>query len=132
MEIQKYVSRMNYIGKPIQLAIPFCLVLLWGAWSDRHYLRKPLILAPTIGELVKNLTLIVCVFFKDINAETVFVVENILPLFFGHWTIVVMGVFSHIMDSTTEENRTMKVAFSSIFIKLGSPIGSALSGVLLR
>lgn len=131
-EVQKYVTRLTSVGKLAQVAIPFVLVLFWGTWSDRHHLRKPLIIVPMLGEVLKNICLIVCVFFEKSNAEVAFFVENIFPLAFGNWIIIVMGVFSHIMDTTTIENRTMKVAFNNVFVTLGDPIGSALSGVLLR
>lgn len=123
---------MNSFGKLFQVAIPFVLVLFWGTWSDRHRLRKPLIIVPMLGEVIKNICLIICVFFKDSNAEVAFIVESIFPLAFGNWIVIIMGVFSHIMDTTTIENRTMKVAFNNIFVTLGDPIGSALSGILLR
>lgn len=120
------------MGKLFQIVIPFVLVIFWGLWSDRHHLRKPLIIIPLFGEVLKNICLILCVYFENSNAEMAFMVENIFPLVFGNWIVIVMGVFSHIMDTTTVENRTMKVAFNNVFVTLGDPIGSALSGVLLR
>lgn len=132
VEVQKYVTRLNSIGRLCVLAVAFAEIVLWGAWSDRHRLRKPLILLPMVGELVKTLALLLCVYFKDTNAEIVFAVENFLPLIFGHWTVVSMGLFSHIMDTTKPEDRTTKIAFCNVFVTLGDPIGTALSGILLK
>lgn len=73
-----------------------------------------------------------CVLFKDSNAEVAFLVENLFPLAFGTWTVILLGVYSHVMDTTTVENRTVKVACSSIFVTIGDPLGAALSGVLLK
>lgn len=120
------------MGKFVQIIIPFCVVIFWGLWSDRNHLRKPLIYVPLFGEVLKNICLLLCVYFEDTTAEIAFIVENIFPLIFGNWVIIIIGVFSHIMDTTTIENRTTKVAFNNIFVTLGDPIGSALSGVLLR
>lgn len=131
-DVQKYVTHLNSMGKLFQIAIPFILVIFWGLWSDRHHLRKPLIYVPLFGEVIKNFCLVLCVYFEDSNAEMAFLVENIFPLLFGNWIVIVMGVFSHIMDTTTIENRTLKVAFSNVFMTLGDPIGSAMSGILLR
>lgn len=130
--MQKYVTEMSSVGKLVQVIIPFITVLLWGLWSDRNSRRKPLILLPIAGELLKNLGLILCVAFRYTNAEVAFAVENVFPLVFGSWTVILLGVYSHVMDTTTEENRTMKVAMSSIFVTIGDPLGSALSGVFLR
>lgn len=95
-------------------------------------MRKPLIYIPLFGEVLKSVCLVICVYFENTNAELTFFVENIFPLIFGNWTILLMGIYSHIMDTTTIANRTVKVAFNCIFVQLGDPIGSALSGILLR
>lgn len=86
---------------------------------------------PMYAEVIKNLSLLLCVFFKQTTGEVVFMVENIFPLF-GHWSVLVMGAFSHIMDSTDDKNRTMKVAITNILCILAEPVGIAISGVLLR
>ena len=130
--MQKFVTHLNTVGKLFQIIIPFVLVIFWGLWSDRHHLRKPLIVIPLFGEVLKNVCLVLCVYFDKSTAEMAFLAENFFPLVFGNWIIIIMGVFSHIIDTTTVETRTMKVAFNNIFVTLGDPIGSALSGVLLR
>lgn len=132
MEVQKHVSNLFFIGKIVQVIIPFFTLLLWGLWSDRNVRRKILILLPMAGEIIKNFCLMMCVWYKNTNAEVVFAVENFFPLTFGSWTLILLGVYSHVMDVTEKEDRTVKVASTSIFVTLGDPIGNALSGVLLR
>lgn len=114
------------------MIVPFVTVLLWGLWSDRHSRRKPLIYLPLFGEFLKNLFLVLCVVFRGWNAEVTYAVENVFSLVFGTWNLVLLGVFSLVMDMTTPETRTTKVAMSSIFVTIGDPLGSALSGVILR
>lgn len=123
---------MNSVGKLVSVMISFVAVLLWGLWSDRNQKRKPLIMLPLIGEVIKNVCLVLSVFFHQWNAETIFVIENAFPLVFGSWSLILLGVFSHVMDTTTLENRTAKVAMSSVFVTVGEPLGSALSGVILK
>lgn len=114
------------------MIVPFVTVLLWGLWSDRHCRRKPLIYLPLFGELLKNVFLVLCVVFRGWNAEVTYALENVFSLVFGTWNLVLLGVFSLVMDTTTPETRTMKVAMSSVFVTIGDPLGSALSGVILR
>lgn len=123
---------MNSVGKLVSVMISFVAVLLWGLWSDRNQKRKPLIMLPLIGEVIKNICLVLSVCFHQWNAETIFVIENAFPLVFGSWSLILLGVFSHVMDTTTLENRTAKVAMSSVFVTVGEPLGSALSGVILK
>lgn len=132
MEVQKYVTEMSFLGKLVQVIIPFITILLWGLWSDRNHRRKPLIILPMLGEMLKNICLMICVWHAPTNAEIAFAVESVFPLIFGNWTVILLGVYSHVMDTTTKENRTLKVASSSVFATIGDPLGSALSGVLLR
>lgn len=123
---------MSFLGKLVQVIIPFITILLWGLWSDRNHRRKPLIILPMLGEMLKNICLMICVWHAPTNAEIAFAVESVFPLIFGNWTVILLGVYSHVMDTTTKENRTLKVASSSVFATIGDPLGSALSGVLLR
>lgn len=132
MEVQKYVTEMSFLGKLVQVIIPFITILLWGLWSDRNHRRKPLIILPMLGEMLKNICLMICVWNAPTTAEIAFAVESVFPLIFGNWTVILLGVYSHVMDTTTKENRTLKVASSSVFATIGDPLGSALSGVLLR
>lgn len=120
------------VGKLVLTIIPFISLLMWGLWSDRNHMRKPLIFLPMAGEVLKNLCLIICVWVPHSNAEISFAVQSVFPLVFGDWTLVLLGVYSHVMDTTTKENRTIKVASTSILVTIGNPLGSALSGVLLR
>ena len=132
LNVQTYVTEMISIGKLPQVLLNFVLILLWGLWSDRNHTRKPLIVLPLFGEVLKNLCLVVCALSPSATAEVVFAVESVFPLVFGNWTLILLGVFCHIMDTTTPETRTVKVAFSSIFVTIGDPLGTALSGVLLQ
>lgn len=45
---------------------------------------------------------------------------------------MLMGVFSYMADVTTEESRTVRIGIANLCFTLGIPIGTALSGILLR
>lgn len=126
------MANLNATGRGFLILIPLISVLLWGTWSDRNRLRKPLLLLPMLGEVIKNICLILCVFIGPTNAEIAFVAENIFSLLFGNWTIMMLGAYSHILDSSRREDISVKVGGTSIASTIGVPLGSALSGVLLR
>ncbi|KAK9874660.1 hypothetical protein WA026_005483 [Henosepilachna vigintioctopunctata] len=51
-EVQRLVSKMIAIKMSVIGSWPVVLMLFLGAWSDRHGVRKPLFLAPLLGDLI--------------------------------------------------------------------------------
>ncbi|XP_061401831.1 probable peptidoglycan muropeptide transporter SLC46 [Musca vetustissima] len=130
--IQKMVAHMVAWKTVIQSLFPCLLILFWGSWSDRHHRRKPCILIPIVGEFLGTVGLILCVYFKDTPMEVAGLTEAIFPSLSGGWFVMLMGVFSYIADITTEEERTLRIGILNVCFSVGVPIGTALSGVLLK
>ncbi|XP_023308597.2 tetracycline resistance protein, class A [Lucilia cuprina] len=130
--IQKMVAHMVAWKTVIQSLFPCLLILFWGSWSDRHHRRKPCIMIPIVGEFLGTVGLMLCVYFKQTPMEVAGLTEAIFPSLSGGWFVMLMGVFSYIADITTEEERTLRVGILNICFSVGVPIGTALSGVLLK
>lgn len=116
----------------IQSVFPCLIILFWGSWSDRHHRRKPCILIPIVGEFLATVGLMLCVFFENTPMEAAGLSEAIFPALTGGWFVMLMGVFSYIADITTEEERTLRIGILNVCFSVGVPIGTALSGVLLK
>lgn len=132
-EIQKVISSIEQWKSIIQTAIPTLLVIFLGAWSDRTGNRKLCILLPIIGELLVCISNIIStIFFTEIPVEVTMFCEAIFPAITGGWVLMFLGVFSYISDITDEESRTFRVGLVNLCMTAGIPIGTALSGILLR
>lgn len=132
-EVQKVISSIEAWKSIIQTAIPTVLVIFMGAWSDRTGNRKLCILLPIIGEfLVCISNVISTLFFYQVSVEVTMFLEAIFPAVTGGWVMVYLGVFSYISDITNEESRTFRVGLVNLCMTAGIPIGTALSGILLK
>ncbi|CAH2107663.1 unnamed protein product [Euphydryas editha] len=130
--VQTYTAEMQAWKNVVQTAIPVLIILFVGAWSDKTGCRKACILIPIIGEFITCIGFIInTYFFYELPAEVAALTESIFPAITGGWFTNFIGVFSYIGDITTVEDRTYRVGIVNLFMSLGYPIGSALSGVLL-
>ncbi|KPJ15904.1 Solute carrier family 46 member 3 [Papilio machaon] len=102
-EVQKVISSIEAWKSIIQTAIPTLLVIFMGAWSDR-----------------------------TVSVEVTMFLEALFPAVTGGWVMVYLGVFSYISDITSEESRTFRVGLANLCMTAGIPIGTALSGILLK
>ncbi|XP_045764931.1 proton-coupled folate transporter-like [Maniola jurtina] len=58
--------------------------------------------------------------------------EAFFPAITGGWTTIFMGGFSYISEISSEETRTFRVGLTNLCLTAGGPIGTALSGILLK
>ncbi|CAH0407601.1 unnamed protein product [Chilo suppressalis] len=131
--VQKVISNIEAWKSVVQTAIPTILVIFMGAWSDRSGNRKICIILPLIGELMVCISNIVSVFFfYEISVEVTMFFEAFFQAISGGWVMIYLGVFSYISDVTNEETRTFRVGLVNLCMTAGIPIGTALSGILLK
>ncbi|KAE9541328.1 hypothetical protein AGLY_004573 [Aphis glycines] len=131
--VQQLVTKMMLWQSFIQNMVPCVLVMFVGSWSDRNRKRKPFMLLPIIGELVRNIGLIACVyFFYELPMEIAGIVETIPPAVTGGLPVLILAVFAYVGDISTVENRTVRVGFVSLFFSISITFGSALSGIVYR
>ncbi|XP_050525054.1 uncharacterized protein LOC126896377 [Daktulosphaira vitifoliae] len=131
LEVQQLVTNMLIWQTIIQCSVPCVLVIFIGSWSDRHKKRKPFILIPIIGELIRNIGLILCVyFFYELPMEIAGLVESIPMAFSGGMSVLYLAAFSHVIDISTVKNRTLRVGLLNISFGTAWPVGAALSGII--
>lgn len=132
-EVQMIISSIESWKSIIQTAVPTILVIFMGAWSDRTGNRKIPILLPIFGEFMVCVTNILSTyFFYEISIEVTMFLEAAFPAITGGFVMVFLGVFSYISDITDEESRTFRVGLVNLCLTGGIPIGTALSGILLK
>lgn len=132
-EVQKVISAIESWKSVIQTAIPTLLVIFMGAWSDRTGNRKICILLPIFGEFMVCMSnLLSTYFFYEITVEITMFFEAFFPAITGGWVMVYLGVFSYISDITNEDSRTFRVGLVNLCMTAGIPLGTALSGILLK
>lgn len=71
-------------------------------------------------------------YMKEIPAEYVVYIGKIVPSIFGGPTLFMIGVHSYMTVTTTEEHRTFRIGFYSMFVTFLGIFGSPLSGVLFK
>lgn len=100
--VQKLVADMLIWQTILQSSVPAVFVLFLGSWSDRNRLRRPCMLLPVYGEVVRNLGMLVCVYFFDELPMNVTGLWQSLPIAVtGYWTVLYMAVFSYVGDHST-------------------------------
>ncbi|CAH2042401.1 unnamed protein product, partial [Iphiclides podalirius] len=132
-DVQSLVANVVAWKFPLQTAIPALMVLFIGAWSDKTKKRKIFILFPFTGEIVANIGLLFATYyFKELSLTATALIEALPAAFTGSYIIIFMGMYSFMSDRTTVENRTFRLGMVTICVSLGTPTGTALSGILLR
>lgn len=117
----------------MQTIIPAILVLFVGAWSDKTGKRKACILLPIFGEFLSCIGFLFnTYFFYELPVEVAALTESLFPALTGGYFTNFVGMFSYIGDITTTEERTYRVGIVNLCMSVGYPLGSALSGVLLK
>ncbi|XP_025205980.1 uncharacterized protein LOC112602231 [Melanaphis sacchari] len=131
--VQKLVAKMMLWQSLFQNMVPCILVMFVGSWSDRNRKRKPLMLLPIIGEIVRNIGLLACVFFfYELPMEIAGIIETVPSAVTGGLPVLILAVFAYVGDISTVENRTVRVGLVSLFFSISITFGSALSGIVFR
>lgn len=131
--VQSLVAKVVAWKFPLQTAIPAVMVIFLGAWSDKYKRRKIFILFPFIGEVISNIGLLLATYyFNEVSLTATALIEALPAAFTGSYIVIFMGMYSFMADRTTVENRTFRLGLVTICVTLGTPTGTALSGILLR
>lgn len=99
VQVQQLVADMLVWQTVIQSSIPCILIIFIGSWSDRNRKRKPCMLIPVLGELVRNVGLLLCVFyFNELKMEIAGLVESIPTSIAGGLDVLYLAAFSYVGD----------------------------------
>lgn len=100
--VQKLVANMLIWQTILQSGVPAVLLLFLGSWSDRNRLRRPCMLLPIYGEIVKNIGLLVCVsYFDEIGMELTGLIQSLPMALTGYWAVIFMAMMAYIGDIST-------------------------------
>ncbi|XP_041976558.1 proton-coupled folate transporter-like [Aricia agestis] len=133
LAVQELIASMEAWKNLILTAIPSFLILFIGAWSDRTGKRKICILMPIVGEFLMCLSNILnAYYFYELPVQITMFFEAFFPAITGGWITTYMGAFSYIGEVSSEETRTFRVGVANLCLTAGGPIGTALSGILLK
>lgn len=133
LAVQELIAGMESWKNVLLTAIPSFLILFLGAWSDRTGKRKICIMLPIIGELFTCLSnMLNAYYFYELPVQVTIFFDAFFPAITGGWITTYMGAFSYISDVSSEESRTFRVGVANLCLTAGTPIGSVLSGVLLK
>ncbi|XP_037873666.1 proton-coupled folate transporter isoform X2 [Bombyx mori] len=131
--VQSLVAKVVAWKFPLQTIIPAIMVIFVGAWSDKYKKRKICIVFPFIGEILSNTGLLFATYyFQELSLTATALIEALPAAFTGSYVIIFMGMYSFMADRTTVESRTFRLGLVTICVTLGTPTGTALSGILLR
>lgn len=110
-----------------------CLVLFWGAWSDRSGLRKPCIIFPLIAQLVISLTnLLTSSVFVRTPLEVPMFSNAIVDGLSGGAGTLLVGVYSYLSDVTPPDQLSYRVGMTNVCLLVGNILGNAVSGLAVR
>ena len=128
-EVQKVVASINmYLS--ILTAIPAIIVSLFlGPWSDING-RKPLIIVPQIGTILAQSIYIMNQYLNYLSGEYILLAS--LGSLFGGFTAFLIGIYSYISDISSGRARTSRIALVDLFMFLGFPLGTFISGPLFK
>ena len=102
-------------------------LFLWP-WSDRAG-RKMLILLPFIGNSVYVCTFLLNVyFFEELVVEFLWI--ETVSSYFGGWTLLFLGAYGYIADTTTEKSRTLRIVVMDGVGIAAETVGGFLNGYL--
>ncbi|KAB0804060.1 hypothetical protein PPYR_01030 [Photinus pyralis] len=131
--VQRMVANMNMWKAVIQSVLPPCLLLMLGAWSDKHNRRKLLMGFPIVGEVITVTGFILCTyFFYELPMEVTGVVESLPTSATGGWFVMFMAVYSYVGAVSTLESRTLRIGALKICATGSIMVGTAMSGICYR
>lgn len=132
-QVQSLVAKVVAWKFPLQTAIPAVMVLFVGAWSDKTKKRKIFVLSPIFGEILVNIGLLFATyFFYELSLFGTALLEALPAALSGSFIIIFLGMYTFLTDRTSVADRTYRLGLAGMCISLGNPLGTALSGVLLR
>lgn len=128
-EIQEALSNMHSWQQPLQSFTPLVLVIFFGSFSDRHRLRKPFLLFPLLGDIIGLSGCILCVVYMELwPLEVQGVMQNVVPSMLGSSVVILMYTTAYIADTTSVENRTMRLGVLQILLSVSGPLGNSFCG----
>merc|ERR1711892_912944 len=106
--VQATTAKIEIVSQILRTIPMVIFALFLGPWSDKAG-RKLLIMLPLIGESISTLSYIVNVYFFD-ELVVEFLWFDAISSYFGGWTLVYIGAYGYIADTTSMKSRTVRIA----------------------
>jgi len=129
-EVQGYVNNFQMNSQWISSVPCVCFSIIAGALSD-EFGRKPLLLFPLIGDLIRVLLNIVNYAFIETLPLEFFYFDSIAS-FFGGSTVYYLGVYSYGTTVTKPKERAHRLARLDGVETLANVVGTLLSPFVFR
>lgn len=125
---QQYVSEIQAYNGVLQSVPGIVLAFFAGPLSDK-FGRKPLIVFSLFGFLILSLVFLINSFWFD-ELKVEYLLFECLQDITGGEIVFGVGINSLMVDITTKENRTRRIAVLDTFFLLGLAVGLQLSGII--
>lgn len=107
-EAQKLKIEVNQKRAPLGY-LALIVIILAGPLGDKYNRKKPFLLLPMLGELISVLAYLTTSIFKTaVPMEFHLYLERVVYSLSGGFSLMLMGVFSFLAATTTEEDRTFR------------------------
>jgi len=126
--VQSVTAKVEIVTQILQTIPMVIFALFLGPWSDSAG-RKMLILLPLIGKSVSVLTYLVNIYFFD-ELVVEFLWLETFSSYFGGWTLIYVGAYGYIADTTSEKSRTLRIVVMDGVGSVAETIGGVLNGYL--
>ena len=128
-DVERVVASINmYLS--ILTSIPAVIVSLFlGPWSDMNG-RKPLIVFPQIGTMLVQFIYVINTYLTHLTGEYILLAS--VGSLFGGFTAFLIGIYSYISDASSGRARTSRIALVDLFMFLGFPLGTFISGPIFK
>jgi len=125
---QQYVAEIRAYNGVLQSAPGIILAFFAGPLSDR-FGRKPLLIFSLFGYLILSIVFLINSFwFEELKVE--YLLFECLQDITGGEIVFGVGINSLMVDITTPENRTRRIAVLDTFFLIGFAVGLQLSGII--
>jgi len=105
------------------------VILIAGPLSD-IWGRKFLLIIPCIGHILQPISIILLMKYTDVKAIIISSVSLGIMGLSGSYILFGMAMFSHIVDITGSEERTLRLGIAEAFYGIGTPLASLIGALL--
>ncbi|XP_018012119.1 proton-coupled folate transporter [Hyalella azteca] len=128
--VQKELSMFTFYNSIILSIVALLFILFMGAWSDVYGRKFPLVLT-FLCQVINAAGYLLVLMVPSMPIEIIYGASLIMSLGGGNPGLMSIA-FSYASDISSEEDRTLKISTLNSLWYLGGPIGTALTGFVLR
>ncbi|CAH2984478.1 unnamed protein product [Chilo suppressalis] len=129
-EVQHYATFVTTARTVLQAVVPAVMSLFIGVWSDKHG-RKPLVVWPVLGLFISSGLTVIYSMLQSLGPW--WLVAVVLPFSLsGGFAVLYIGSMCYASDTSTIENRTVRILYMEMVYIIASTLGSYSSPYILK